>query len=184
MTCKRATLIPTVVLIFALLSSRVLAYPMYDSVDIGHQIQSQSNWCWAACSSTILDYYSTTVSQSTFVTYVKGYPFNIQGSELDVKNGLAHWNISSVVTTSSMTFSSIMNEIYSYSRPIYAGWSWTGGGSSGHAVLIDGYSDETTDYVDYMDPADGNYHFVTYAWFVGGAGYDHVWDGTVKAIHN
>jgi hypothetical protein len=182
MTCKKTTFVLTMVLIVALIASTVQAYPVYDSINIGHQVQSQSNWCWAACASTILDYYSISVSQSAFVTYVKGSPINVQASELDVKNGLAHWNVYSAVTTTSMPFSGVMSEIYS-SRPIFAAWSWLGGGSGGHAVLIDGYSDETTDYVDYMDPADGNYYFTTYTWFVGGSGYDHVWDGTVKSIH-
>jgi hypothetical protein len=106
----------------------------------------------------------------------------LHATDQKVKNGLAHWSISSVQRYSSLSYDGVRADINTYSRPIHAGWSWTAGG--GHAVLIDGYCTDTVNYVDYMDPADGSSYFTTYVWLVGGTGYNHTWDGTLKNIHD
>lgn len=139
---------------------------------------------WAATGECILDYFGESVSQTEFAAFVKDEdpPPNEAATDSEVKNGLNHWGGSGTLKTSYLSFSSIMSEIYSNERPIYAGWSWSSGG--GHAVVLDGYDDDTTDYVEYMDPDDGAFHQSTYSWFKGGSSYNHVWDGTIYQMTN
>lgn len=154
------------------------------AVSINGTTQEKSNWCWAASSQSILRYFGTSVTQTQFVNYVKNSTRapNLTASDAEAKSGLSHWRVSSTQTTSYLPFSTIISEIYTYNRPIYAGWSWTSGG--GHALVLDGYEDDTTDYVEYMDPGDGGFHMATYSWFKGGSSYDHVWDGTLYQMRN
>lgn len=172
----------SVLLFMALLFVSVSAYAYEDYISLDRQTKEQSNWCWAACASTILDYHAQTVSQTSFATYVLNSPSNFSATTIQVKNGLSHWGVSSTHVTSYVSYDVIRAEINTYSRPIYAKWTWTEGG--GHAVVIDGYCTDSVNYVDYMDPDDGAAHFATYTWVVGGSGYDHTWDQTLKSIHD
>ena len=163
------------------LTSTAWAYATEDSILLDAQTQQQSNWCWAACASVVLDYEGLTVSQTTFATYVLGSPLNVPVALSSVKSGLAHWGVSSTLVYGTLTFDGIRSEINAYSRPVYARWTQAG---VGHDVLVDGYSALSGNYVSYVDPADGDSYFTTYAWFVGGSGYDHTWTSSLKAIHD
>lgn len=167
-----------------LFTAQVFAYPLTDAVSINGVTQEKTNWCWAACSQSILSYFGTSVTQTAFVNYVKNSTTapNLTATDAEAKSGLSHWGVSSTQTTSYLSFSTIISEIYNNNRPIYAGWSWTAGG--GHALVLDGYDDDTTDYVEYMNPGDGGFHQATYTWFKGGSSYDHVWDGTLYKMSN
>jgi len=179
---KPTTIVWTILLVVFGLSTSAHAYSMEDCLVVDAQTQERSNWCWAANASSILDYYSLSVSQSSFVTYIKGGAVNLPASPQEVRNGLAHWGVSSVLSSTYLSFDGIRAEINSYSRPIYSNWKWASGG--GHAVLIDGYGTNSGNCVDYMDPQDGAFHYTGYTWFVGGAGFDHTWDQTLKSIHD
>jgi hypothetical protein len=179
---KPTAIVLMVLLIIFGMSAVVYAYSMEDYIVIDGQTQAQSNWCWAACASSILDYYSSSVTQTTFVTYVRGSAVNFPATPQEVKDGLAYWGVSSVLSSAYLSFDGIRAEINTYSRPIYSNWKWATSG--GHAVLIDGYCIDSGNYVDYMDPQDGNFHYSSYTWVVGGSGYNHTWDQTLKSIHD
>lgn len=142
--------------------------------------QSQSNWCWAASSVGILDYYGTSVSQSSFVTYVKGSAVNDPASDAEAQDGLDNWGISSTLSTSNISYNSLVSNIADNNDPVYVGWSWTSGG--GHVVVVKGILNYDFGYIEdvyYMNPADGLTYRSSYAWLSSGSG--HVWDGT---LHN
>lgn len=171
--------------IVALLNTQAFAYPLSYAIDVNGVAQQKSNWCWAATGECILDYFGKPVSQTDFAIFVKGKnpPPNELAFDSDVKRGLEQWGVSGTLTSSYLSFSTIITEIYNNERPIYSGWTWSSGG--GHAVVIDGYNDNNgTQYVDYMNPNDGAFHQSTYSWFKGGSSYDHVWDGTIYQMAN
>jgi len=171
---KKGKLIGALLVLIAVFvfSSAVFAYPGADYVSVPNVKQQYSNWCWAGVSNSILTYYGKSVSQCTFVTYVKGSCVNVGATVTESQTGLSHWGVSSTRTNTSLAYSTIITEIYNYNRPIFAAWEWYSGG--GHALLIKGY-DITDDYVSYMDPWDGYTHTMTYSQFLGGPSYDHKW---------
>ncbi|NGQ96295.1 hypothetical protein G3578_14105 [Brevibacillus sp. SYP-B805] len=156
-------------------ASHAFASPAVYSIGVSEELQQEDEWCWAAASVSILDYFGESVDQDEVVEYVKGDVINEGATDSEVQDGLEHWGVDSTRTTSYLSFSTIKSEIYNYERPIYAGWTWDTGG--GHAVVLDGYDDDTTDYVEYMDPWDGDHKSSTYNWFKSSS--DHVWDGTL-----
>lgn len=160
---------------------QVLAYPAEWCLGVPNAHQEQGNWCWAASSVSILGYYGKNVGQCQFVGWVKGTSPNCPNqtaTDSEAQRGLAHWGVCSTLTTSSLSFNTIIAETYNNSRPIYVGWSWRDGRDGGHALVCDGYSVDAGQYVYYMDPADGAHHFADYSWFVDAAG-QHIWDGSL-----
>lgn len=162
-------------------SPQVLAAPDFYSIGVAGEAQQRSNWCWAASDVSILDYFGETVTQREVAIAVKGSVVNQGGTDAEAQDGLDNWGVTSTRTASSLSFSSIKNEIYVHERPIYSGWSWNSGG--GHAVVIDGYDEGSKNYVEYMDPLDGSHYTETYTWFKGGSSSDHVWDGTLYKMN-
>ncbi|AKG34994.1 papain-like cysteine protease family protein [Paenibacillus durus] len=154
------------------------------AIGAGIQKQEQTNWCWAAVSQGILNYYGKSVTQTDFVKKVKGAAVNNPASDAEVKSGLSSYGISSTQITWALSYTNVVAEIADNKHPIYAGWSWTSGG--GHALLIKGIDNshltDSTDWVYYLDPADGSLNKASYSWVVNGTG--HVWDGTLYNIHN
>lgn len=157
------------------------AYPATYSVSVPKEKQEKTLWCWAASSVSILENLGTNTTQSDFCTVVKGKITNKAANDSEAQDGLSHYGYSSKLTTSYLSFNTIRLEIYNYERPIYMGWSWNSGG--GHALVIDGYDMSSEDYVSYMDPHDGAYHYGTYDWVKGNSS-NHVWDGTLYKIKN
>lgn len=148
------------------------------SVEIAAVKQEKTNWCWAACASSILNYYGKKVSQTDFVKKVKGNVVDEGATDSAVQSGLENWGVNGKLLADYILYSTVCSQITS-DKPIYAGWSWTSGG--GHAVVICGFTNTTTNpnKITYMDPLDGKRHTMTFASFKGGANYDHVWDGTI-----
>ncbi len=161
----------------------VFAYPTDYSISVPSKTQQKSNWCWAATSVSSISYVkgsSSAPTQSALVTYVKGSTVNDPATMSEVQSGLSHYGVSSTYG-SAMAFSSVRIELYNYDSPILAGWGWTGGG--GHMVVLDGYSEDTTNYVDYMDPGDGSFNFATYSYVKGGSSYDHTWLESLRRMN-
>lgn len=172
-----------IITILCFVSLSIYAYPVDDFVDIDYQQQTYSNICWAACGSVILNYYGHSISQFTFDVVVKNGFENEAATLSEVKEGLAYFDVGCTLIYSYLSHSSICTQIYG-NRPIFAGWSWNYYPYGGHAIVIDGYDTSFGNYVNYMDPADGEGYYELYSWFKGGIGYDHTWFGTLYNMHN
>lgn len=170
-----ALLIPT------MLNGQVLNVP--------EVIQEQDQWCWAAVSSCVLQYYGTDINQCTIAEYARtrstwfnfgsvnccddpskgcnnpNMNFWTPGSIQDI---LQHWGVENDGYDSYLGLSQIQNEI-SASRPFIMFWEWTSGG--GHFLV--GYGVLGT-RIYYMDPwFESGYTIGDYNWVVSSS--DHNW---------
>lgn len=143
----------TILLLMSIISS---AKPTMGAIPIAKEDQERSNWCWAACGVTVLDYYDNNVSQSTFVKKVKGEIVNETGYLSEIQDGLSYWDLSSK-KTGTLSLDTIEDEIYYRKRPIIGAMV-----PNAHSVVVDGYDLEGNGYVEYMDPDGGVYKLVTY----------------------
>ncbi len=126
--------------------------------------QEETNWCWAASSLSILNYYGIYTSQSQYVTYVKTgttspiYDPNVTATVSECENGLDYFGVSSTMYYGSLSFSTVKSEVGTNNRPIFTAIRWLDSNNTvvgGHAVVIDGYYEYTNeDYqeIRYMDP--------------------------------
>ena len=151
--------------------------------------QEQDEWCWAAVSKSILNYYGDSVSQCQIAEYTRetatwnnfgnvdcctdpsqgcnywNYPYGYTGSIQDI---LQNWGVQNYGVDYPLTPIEITQEIAG-SRPFIIRWAWTAGG--GHFVLGQGFLDST---LYYMNPWVGEgYKFADYSWVVSNA--DHTW---------
>ena len=146
--------------------------------------QEQSLWCWSASGVSILGYKGKNISQSSYARAVKGSTANQSATDREVRSGLLNWGVSSTQSTSAISFTEVVNQVNN-NRPIYAGLSWysSGNRTGGHAVVIRGYVTESgTNYVSYMDPANGTRYSMAYNDFRGGTSKSRHWDGTLYNV--
>jgi len=156
-------------------SDTVNASPSAYKINVPNVLQEQTNWCWAASSVSCLAYSGITgISQTAFVTYVKGSNVNQGGSILEVKSGLTHYGASWLYSSVHLSLSDIILQIYNNKRPIIAGIHASGD----HMVVIKGYVNTSTEQkVCYMDPWYGTEKTKTYSTFSS------TWDDTLYNIH-
>lgn len=176
-----ASIIITLILIVSF-TIQSFAYPISLSLNVAEMIQADDTWCWAASSCSILDYFGISVTQIEFVETVKGSIVFAGAPYWEVSSGLEHYGIQNSLYNSYLPFSTIITETYNYSRPIYAGLKWNYD-DGGHAVVIDGYSDGSIDYVYYMDPWDGDHYGKTYTDFKGGINYSYTWSDGIYRMY-
>ena len=150
-------------------------------------IQTQSNWCWAACSQSILGYHGYSVSQCQLAEYVKqkqnwagntndccqnpsgcdsaNYLGNVAGSIQDIL--MTYGNIISHEVSSALSPLTITSEIsdsrpfvirYGYYPNLYDVGHFVVGSGITHDPYTSGY------YIDIMDPGSG-YWTYDYNWF-------------------
>lgn len=107
-------------------------------------LQTQTQWCWAACAEMVLRYYGKQgVGQCDLANWLFGQSAccvksssslcNRPCQTQDVARVFSNWGIRSSLVGSSIPFKSLDAEI-SNSRPVEVGYVWTGGG--GHVVLV------------------------------------------------
>ena len=161
---QRALKLPAVPLAGA--SSKALAFLM--------QAQLQSNWCWAATSSSVSQYYAAgspwsqcKVADATLTRIdccsaggASG-PCNVTGY-LD-RALTTTGNLAKPIVNSTELFSTVQTEVNA-DRPLGCRIGWFSNG--GHFVAVFGWQRSLTnvDYVDVADPIYGNSH-VTYSSF-------------------
>ncbi|MEJ8547836.1 C39 family peptidase [Brevibacillus borstelensis] len=134
--------------------------------------QAAALWCWSASSVSVLDYFGIKVTQSDFVEYVKGEVTNKAGSISEVMDGLDHYGLRSYRENNSLTFKETAKEINN-DIPLIARIKWkTGNTSIGHMVVIDGYTNDSTRYLRYMDPDKGEYSIMPYDKFADSSGQE------------
>jgi len=124
-------------------------------LSVPQKTQEKSNWCWAACSQAILEYYGTYVTQTQIADYaVNGanqtYPL-CSNSLSGIDGILKHFDaILSTCRKAYAFFKSEIQQEIDAGRPIQIGILWWAGG--GHAVVIRGI---VGDYLYIMDPLYG-----------------------------
>lgn len=155
-------------------------------------VQEQSEWCWAAVSSSILGYYKKPLSQCAIAEYARtkatwhdygqvdcckspsgacnywnynwGYPGSIQ--DILQTNGIENSGVPGV-----LTHAQVRTEVAAR-RPFVIRWAWTTGG--GHFIVGTGLVDST---LYYMNPWPGEgAKIADYSWVASSS--DHTWDGT------
>ena len=169
--------------------------------------QEQTNWCWAACSQAVLDYYGNTIAQCDIANYASSRngwcTTNIcctnpgsttccnKGNCMYGANGcisdiLAHWGVNNAGTAAALSVTTVRSEINTNYRPFVIRWGWTGGG--GHFIVARG-ADEVNSggnvLVWYMDPwptTGCSQHFSTYSWMVNGD--NHTWTHSLTMTTN
>lgn len=146
--------------VFTIISSPTEAARTTVSLNVKDVSQAASNWCWAATSVSILRYFDERVTQHEFVEYVKGEAVNKPGNMRDTKKGIEHFGVSSTREYDYLSWSNTVREINTDS-PILVAIDWKTQ-AIGHNVVIDGYINDSTRYVMYMDPWDGQHFTMTY----------------------
>ena len=146
-------------------------------------IQEQTNWCWAASSACVLDYYGFTNAQCTIADYTRtvatwhnfgsvncctdpsqgcnywNYMFGDPGSVQDI---LIHFgNLNTNIIFSYLSIPQIQTE-EAAGRPFIFRWGWYSGG--GHFLVGQGISGNN---MYYMNPLPGyGYEISDYNWVV------------------
>jgi len=185
MTARRMVLMMCMVLL-------VPAAAHADGVlDVPEVIQEQNQWCWAATSKAVLDYYGTSLNQCTIANYARqnatwhnfgdddccvvpgglcnywNYNWGYDGSIQDI---LDHWGVENY-GRGTLSMADATAEIDDR-RPYIIRWGWDGGG--GHFVVGHGADGED---VHYMNPWLGEgLKIGTYDWVVRGG--THTWTHT------
>jgi hypothetical protein len=152
--------------------------------------QEQDQWCWAACSQAILEYYRTIKTQTQIAQYgtngVNTWNWYYGSSAADNPNpgdpprngiNLILLHFAKLATThyaNSLAESSVKSQIDAR-RPFVIRWAWDSGG--GHFVVARGL---VSDNMYLMDPMNGP-TINTYSWVVGGSspGRMHTWTHTL-----
>ena len=120
----------------------------------------ESQWCWAACTASVLGYFKKKIQQCNIVNFAWSLktccddpaPCNNGHTPSGMHSVLKHWCVSSQKMSRSLSFSELKTEI-KLKRPIIIGLMWAAGG--GHALVAWGYNEGDKQKVYTMDPAPG-----------------------------
>ena len=144
--------------------------------------QEKDQWCWAACSQSILEYYGPAVTQTNIAAYGTGgvNTWNYLWGA-GTEGGVYRRGIREILenfggfrgtgTVGAVAQTVVSNEMAAR-RPLVVNWSWTSGG--GHFVVSRGFT-EGSMYL--MDPWNGP-TVGTYAWVSNASG--HAWGWTLR----
>lgn len=161
--------------------------------------QEQSNWCWAASAQATLEYYGQNVAQCEIVNWGWGRTdccAKPSSSDCDKggyvgstpnnpgKDVLGHWGVNSTYVGSALPQATVVSEIDS-GRPIEIIWTLSlcplAICDGAHALVVLGYA-MNGQYLDYLDPTDGEYHRDTYTRVM--AAYPHTWTESFRITTN
>lgn len=166
---KLRSVVVVLLLLVSLMASVqvVYAYVDYKLLNITAVSQEETNWCWATTGQMIIEFLGGDVTQTEFVTFVKGSAVNETATDTESQSGLANWNVNSTCITygSVPSYSTVVSQITN-NQPIDAGIYWTSGGA--HYYLIRGYYTDTSRNkydVYYIDPWDASYNYMSYNTF-------------------
>lgn len=156
--------------------------------------QEQEQWCWAATSKCVMDYFHRTYNQCEIAEYARNritwgdfgdvdccidasqgcnywnYMYGTEGSILDILEHFA--GILTQPIDDNLTYEQTVSQIDS-DYPFIFRWGWSYGG--GHFLVMHGYDGE---YVDYMDPWFGEGKKISlFSWVI--ADESHEWTHTL-----
>lgn len=139
----------------------VYAATSYKLLGVYGYAQEMSNWCWAACERSILNYlgFSPLPTQTQIVSTVYNPPVNQGVTMNQIAASLVSYGVNATATSSKLSFTSIEGYINN-NQPIIAD-QW------GHATVIRGYyyNTSTSVYdVYWIDPWPSNprYNITSY----------------------
>ena len=159
----------------ALAARKLLSVPAY--------YQENDGWCWAACDKSIIQFCKgSSPSQQTIVNYIPG---GDDGATIEEsKQALSHWNVVSSLQYAALTYNGVQWQINN-NCPIWTRIQIAQGWVGSHANVLRGY-DTSTNYVLFIDPADGDYHGQTYSTYCDGIHWDGMWwtwNGSIFDCH-
>lgn len=176
--------------IYLLIISSIFTFQIQAQyLSVPQVIQEQNEWCWAAVSKAVLDYYGVNKSQCQIADYARtvitwrdfgsenccsnpsgpcnywNYNWGNNGSIQDILRHFA--SIENHGVGSALSLSDVNTEIGS-GRPFVIRWGWKSGG--GHFVIGHGISGTN---LSYMDPWFGEgHHTSTYTWVRTSSNHD------------
>ena len=155
--------------------------------------QEQREWCWAAVSQCILDYYGVNVEQCEIAEYTRtvatwhdfgttpccsnpGGPCNYWnynwGQTGSIQDILVHFGqLNNTGVGSALSFSQVVQQ-FALNRPFIIRWAWVSGG--GHFLVGHGLNGETLYYMDSWSGEGAK--FANYSQVVSGT--RHTWTHT------
>ena len=162
--------------------------------------QEQNQWCWAAASKCLLDYYKEPVRQCDIAEYTRtsatwynfgtqnccdspsgscnywNYPFNIAGSVQDI---ILHFkNVQSTSKFDSIKLAEVQTEIVNF-RPFMIRWLWNNT-TNGHFIIGHGIKNKD---IYYMNPWIGEgLKIASYDWIRYNS--EHTWTHTLVLTTN
>ena len=147
-------------------------------LSVPQKYQEQDQWCWAATSQAILEYYGAVLSQTTIAQYGTGgvntwnYLYGSDSTHTGIDMILSHFaGLATTVYSTSISLSSLAGEI-SAARPTVVRWGWDSGG--GHFVVVRGIDSSTVYLMDpWYGPTVNSYDWVCH-------GSSHTWTDTLK----
>lgn len=175
-------------------SATAAAASGYQYLGVNQIAQDHSNWCWAATSLDILEWYGMDSSQCDIVNWAYGIndacgnsdfnwnsaantPNDLYGGPGTIQDILSSSGLGTEEEPYALSWNGIVNNVNN-GDPFVIRFGWYGGG--GHFLVGYGYYNlGGTEYVGYMNPLPGEgYTWSTYDWTVG-APYDHTWTDTL-----
>lgn len=179
-----AKLLFSIVLVISLFSHSVYAYPTIFHINVPIVQQAKSNWCWAACGASLVNYCNgSSITQYNFSSTVKSNTTNNSTATMtELCNGLTHYGVHNHLISGIISFDTIQANSHGQSRPVLARWSWADSSLPGHVVVINGFDTSIGSYVMYMNPSASSYQVESYSYFVSNT-YRH-WTHTVDQIYS
>jgi hypothetical protein len=140
--------------------------------------QQQTNWCWAASTQMVVQYFGNPISQCQVVNTVKGLTNccgyanmsmvpetgdagNCIGCDCGGGGVYAPFGRSAKNSSSPLSWEQLQNALACTNTPVVFAWAWCGGG--GHVMVVTGYdSTSGTDNVWVDNPEDPDPELMTY----------------------
>lgn len=183
-------------LLVAAFSTAAVAGSGYQYLNVQKVTQNHSNWCWAAISSDILQWYDAQLTQQCdIVNWAYGrndacgsHPFNwsspantansLYGRYGSIADILDSHGVDPTADDYAISWNALVNDVNA-GEPFVIRFGWAGGG--GHFLVGYGYHDlDGTRMIGYMNPWPGEgYTWSTYDWTVR-AYNDHAWTHTLE----
>lgn len=126
-----------IIIVCVLLQMSFVSAASY-KVSVKKYAQEKSNWCWAACSQMMGNYYLKNYSQSTICKHVKGKVVNKGASLKEVTKALQYSTKKPVVQGGRIAFKGIRKALKN-KKPLVLRMQWNVGG--GHVYVVSGARD-------------------------------------------
>jgi hypothetical protein len=171
------------------------AFAQWRTLSVPLTTQQHSQWCWAASSSAVLNYFGQAKQQCDIVNWAFGInyacgssyfnwnsyanqPNNIFGGGGSVQGILYNGGVNSLAVNDYLSWAHITSDINS-NHPFVMRYGWTSGG--GHILVGRGYDIESdgSRYIYLMNPWPGEgMTYASYNYAIGAS--DHYWTHSLR----